>query len=86
MYTPIDENTFKTDIGKAQFLLDFEIARRKPITSNYGFYLLTRSQVEEGISAAFLHPDQDYSEKLVLDTICYFGYNYINNVMFDLKK
>ena len=69
--TPIDENTFQTDIGKANVLLDFEIARRKRI-SRKGFYPLTRSQVKKGISAALSHPDEDYSHKVVLDTICYF--------------
>ena len=65
--TPIDKNSFERESVKAHVLLDYEVARRKPMTSSDGFYPLTRSQVEEGISAAISHPDQDYSEKVVFE-------------------
>ena len=71
--TPIDKNNFERDSVKAHVLLDYEVARRKPMTSSDGFYPLTRSQVKKGINAAFKHPDQDYSEKVIfkIQLVCF---------------
>ena len=62
---PVDSSSFKTKSSQANFLLDFEIARRKPMKSDESSYPLTRSQVKRGISAAVSKPDQNYSEKVV---------------------
>ena len=63
--TPISSSSFKTKSSQANVLLDFEIARRKPMKSGKSSNSLTRRQVKKGISAALSHPGQNYSKKVV---------------------
>ena len=62
--TPINENRFERKLLHAHVLLDYEIARRKPMTNSDGFYPLTRSQVKKGIDAAVGNADQGYPKKV----------------------
>ena len=63
--TPISSSSFKTKSSQANVLLDFEIARRKPMKSGKSSYSLTRRQVKKGISAALSHSGRSYSKKVV---------------------
>ena len=81
--TPISSSSFKTGSSKANVLMDFEIARRKPMKSGESSYPLTRSQVKKGISAAVSHPHQNYSKKVICRThFFYFKINLYKNTKF----
>ena len=80
---PIDSSSFKTKSSQANFLLDFEIARRKPMKSDESSYPLTRSQVKKGISAAVSYPHQNYSKKVICRMhFVYFKISLYKNTIF----